>query len=86
MDKAKKDYFQACRQERTAINQDKNAQADTSISPDQQKKLAEKAEKCREEREKTQDEYKKVNALNLHLIVEDFLLFLSLFRNYSMHC
>lgn len=59
VDKAKKDYFQACRQERTAINQDKNAQADTSISPDQQKKLAEKADKCREEREKAQDEYKK---------------------------
>ena len=39
--------------------QDKNAQGDTSVSVDNKKKLADKVEKCREEREKAKDAYQR---------------------------
>lgn len=68
VDKCKKDYYAACRVERSAINQEKNAQADTSISADQTRKLTEKVEKCGEEVQKAKENYQKaldeINAYN----------------------
>lgn len=55
--KAKGDYHGACKAERSAANNEKNAQGDSSLSIDQQKKLGEKVERCREEREKSKDAY-----------------------------
>lgn len=35
VNKSKTDYHAACRADRTAVNQEKNASGDTSLSPDQ---------------------------------------------------
>lgn len=55
--RAKQDYHQACKNERSAINQERNASGDTSLSPDQVKKLQERVVKCKEEVQKTREKY-----------------------------
>ncbi|XP_033115610.1 protein kinase C and casein kinase substrate in neurons protein 1-like isoform X2 [Anneissia japonica] len=55
----KKAYHVACKQEHSAANLEKNALEDTTMSPDQVKKLQDKVEKCRHECEKTKDKYSK---------------------------
>ncbi len=40
MEKAKSDYHMACKNEKTAINQERNANADSSLSQDQVRKSA----------------------------------------------
>lgn len=67
VDKAKRDYHGVCKAERSAINQNRNAQNDSSISQDQLKKLSEKVDKCSEEKEKLRDTYQKVNYYDLSL-------------------
>lgn len=57
MTKAKADYHTACKNERSAINQERNASGDTSLSPDQVKKLQERVVKCKEEVAKCREKY-----------------------------
>lgn len=54
---AKKDYHNACRQEKSTANQENNARGDSSFSPDQLKKLQEKLKKCQADVEATHDKY-----------------------------
>jgi len=55
--KAKSDYHTACKNERSAINQERNASGDTSLSPDQVKKLQERVVKCKEDVLKFREKY-----------------------------
>lgn len=57
MTKAKQEYHAACKNERSAINQERNASGDTSLSPDQVKKLQERVIKCKEEVSKCREKY-----------------------------
>uniref|UniRef100_A0A646QDQ0 Protein kinase C and casein kinase substrate in neurons protein n=1 Tax=Hemiscolopendra marginata TaxID=943146 RepID=A0A646QDQ0_9MYRI len=57
VNKAKTDYHTACKNERSAINQEKNAAGDSSLSPDQVKKLQDRVQKCKEEVQKTKERY-----------------------------
>jgi hypothetical protein len=54
---AKKDYHAACRSEKSTANQENNARGDTTVSPDQLKKLQEKLRKCQQEVEATREKY-----------------------------
>ena len=47
--KTKKDYHTACKLEKTAVHQESNARGDSGVSPDQLKKIQDKAEKCRKD-------------------------------------
>ncbi|RWS10451.1 hypothetical protein B4U79_11057 [Dinothrombium tinctorium] len=66
--KAKSDYHTACKNERSAINQERNASGDTSLSPDQVKKLQDRVAKCKEEVQKTKEKYeqalREINDMN----------------------
>uniref|UniRef100_A0A5S6PYW2 SH3 domain-containing protein n=1 Tax=Trichuris muris TaxID=70415 RepID=A0A5S6PYW2_TRIMR len=57
--RTRRDYFNASRLERSAINQEKNAKNNSDISIEQAKKLSEKALKCRDDRDKAERAYKK---------------------------
>eukprot|EP00088_Acartia_fossae_P017713 TRINITY_DN2012_c0_g1_i2.p1 TRINITY_DN2012_c0_g1~~TRINITY_DN2012_c0_g1_i2.p1 ORF type:complete len:472 (-),score=85.44 TRINITY_DN2012_c0_g1_i2:190-1605(-) len=57
VNKAKSDYHTACKNERTAINQEKNANSDSSLSQDQVRKLQDKVSKCATSVKKTKEEY-----------------------------
>ncbi|KAI7697945.1 hypothetical protein SSS_00399 [Sarcoptes scabiei] len=57
VNKTKQDYFNACKNERSITNQERNASGDTSLSPDQVKKLQDRAVKAKEEVQKTRDKY-----------------------------
>ncbi|KAG1686474.1 Protein kinase C and casein kinase substrate in neurons protein 2 [Nymphon striatum] len=57
VNKAKNDYHLACKNERSAVNQERNAGADSSLSPDQVRKLQEKVSKSKDEVQKTKDRY-----------------------------
>ncbi|WAR03159.1 PACN2-like protein [Mya arenaria] len=62
---AKKDYHNACRNEKSTANQENNARADTAMSSDQLKKLQDKLKKCQAEVEATQEKYQaSLNDLN----------------------
>ncbi|CAG2163027.1 unnamed protein product [Oppiella nova] len=57
VNKCKIDYHNACKNERTAINQERNASGDTSLSPDQVKKLQDRVTKSKEDVIKTKEKY-----------------------------
>jgi len=62
VNKAKTDYHNACKAERTAINQERNASGDSSLSPDQVssahlKKLQDRVNKSKDEVNKTREKY-----------------------------
>ncbi|OQR74944.1 protein kinase C and casein kinase substrate in neurons protein 2-like, partial [Tropilaelaps mercedesae] len=57
VERAKADYHAACKQERSAQNQHRNAGADSSLSPDQLKKLTDRVDKCREDVARCRDKY-----------------------------
>ncbi|XP_071034016.1 protein kinase C and casein kinase substrate in neurons protein 2 isoform X7 [Parasteatoda tepidariorum] len=58
VNKCKSDYHSACKNERSAINQERNASSDTSLSPDQVvKKLQDRVAKCKDEVQKTKERY-----------------------------
>ncbi|KFD51501.1 hypothetical protein M514_07551 [Trichuris suis] len=65
--RCRRDYFNASRLERTAINQEKNAKNNSDVSIEQTKKLSEKVVKCRDDRDKAEGAYKKaLTDLNEH--------------------
>ncbi|XP_034946335.1 protein kinase C and casein kinase substrate in neurons protein 1 isoform X2 [Chelonus insularis] len=65
VEKAKTDYHNSCKTERTAANQERNASADSSLSPDQQaargsdnvKKMQDRVQKTKEEVQKAKEKY-----------------------------
>ncbi|GIY09459.1 antigen EM13 [Caerostris extrusa] len=57
VNKAKADYHQACKNERSAVNQERNASADTSLSPDQVTKLQDRVTKCKFEAQRAKERY-----------------------------
>ncbi|OXA53001.1 protein kinase C and casein kinase substrate in neurons protein 1 isoform X2 [Folsomia candida] len=57
VNKAKADYHNACKNEKSALNQERNAASDSSLSPDQVKKLQDRVSKSKEEVQKTREKY-----------------------------
>ncbi|XP_044592972.1 protein kinase C and casein kinase substrate in neurons protein 2 isoform X3 [Cotesia glomerata] len=65
VEKAKLEYHNSCKTERTAANQERNASADSSLSPDQQaargsdnvKKMQDRVQKTKEEVQKAKEKY-----------------------------
>ncbi|KAG8196459.1 hypothetical protein JTE90_012282 [Oedothorax gibbosus] len=57
VNKCKADYHQACKNERSAVNQERNASADTSLSPDQVTKLQDRVTKCKFEAQRAKERY-----------------------------
>ncbi|KAL5278969.1 PACSIN3 family protein [Megaselia abdita] len=58
VEKSKSDYHAACKTEKTATNQERNATADSSLSPDQVKKMHDRVEKTKDEVRKCLEKYK----------------------------
>lgn len=79
VNKCKSDYHAACKNERTAANQERNASSDTSLSPDQLRKLQDRVAKCREEVQKTKEKYEQalqeISQYNTKYIEEMTLVF-----------
>lgn len=57
VNKAKQDYHGACKAEKSAANQERNASGDTSISPDQVKKMQDRVQKSKEDVQKGKEKY-----------------------------
>lgn len=57
VNKSKHDYHQACKNEKTFANQERNAASDTSISPDQLRKIKDRVSKAKEEVVKNKERY-----------------------------
>ncbi|XP_063237278.1 protein kinase C and casein kinase substrate in neurons protein 1 isoform X1 [Bacillus rossius redtenbacheri] len=61
VNKAKVDYHTACKTERSASNQERNASADSSLSPDQKaalvKKMQDRVQKSKEDVQKAKEKY-----------------------------
>lgn len=57
VNKSKADYHNACKNERSAQNQERNAGGDSSLSPDQVKKLRDRVSKASEEVSRGREKY-----------------------------
>merc|ERR1711892_1362361 len=57
VDKTKTNYHLACKNEKTAVNQERNATKDSSLSQDQVRKLQDKVSKCQEAVKKCKENY-----------------------------
>ncbi|XP_044727886.1 protein kinase C and casein kinase substrate in neurons protein 1 isoform X2 [Chrysoperla carnea] len=57
VEKCKTDYHNSCKTERSASNQERNASGDSSLSPDQVKKMAERVQKSKEEVQRSKEKY-----------------------------
>ncbi|XP_026467164.1 protein kinase C and casein kinase substrate in neurons protein 1 isoform X2 [Ctenocephalides felis] len=55
--RARADYHMACKTERSAANQERNASGDSSLSPDQIKKMADRVQKTKEDVLKNRERY-----------------------------
>lgn len=52
MEAAKKTYHMACKEEKLAATREANGKTEASVTPDQQKKLHEKVDKCKQDVQK----------------------------------
>lgn len=52
MEAAKKTYHMACKEEKLAVTREANGKTEASVTPDQQKKLHEKVDKCKQDAQK----------------------------------
>ncbi|RCN42905.1 hypothetical protein ANCCAN_11129, partial [Ancylostoma caninum] len=59
LESSKKAYYSACRQEKSALVNLTNSQADSSVSLDGAQKLRDRLEKCREDVQKCKSAYEK---------------------------
>jgi len=57
VDKTKTNYHLACKNEKTAVNQERNATKDSSLSQDQVRKLQDKVSKCQDTVKKCKENY-----------------------------
>lgn len=59
LETSKKSYHMACKEEKLASTREANSKGETSVTADQQKKLQEKVEKCKQDSQKAKDKYEK---------------------------
>uniref|UniRef100_A0A669DR62 Protein kinase C and casein kinase substrate in neurons 1a n=2 Tax=Oreochromis niloticus TaxID=8128 RepID=A0A669DR62_ORENI len=59
MEAAKKTYHMACKEEKLAATREANGKTEASVTPDQQKKLHEKVDKCKQDTQKAKEKYEK---------------------------
>ncbi|KAM8867034.1 protein kinase C and casein kinase substrate in neurons protein 1-like isoform 1-T2 [Synchiropus picturatus] len=59
MEAAKKSYHMACKEEKLAASREANGKGESSVTADQQKKLHEKVEKCKQDSQKAKEKYTK---------------------------
>ncbi|KAL0106886.1 hypothetical protein PUN28_015427 [Cardiocondyla obscurior] len=57
VEKTKSEFHNSCKTERTAANMERNASADSSLSPDQVKKMQDRVQKTKEEVQKAKEKY-----------------------------
>ncbi|XP_075437182.1 protein kinase C and casein kinase substrate in neurons protein 1 isoform X3 [Ascaphus truei] len=57
---AKKAYHMACKEEKLATSREATSKAEASVTMDQQRKLQEKVEKCKQDVQKAQERYEKI--------------------------
>lgn len=62
VEKAKTDYHAACKTEKSAQNQERNATADSSLSPDQLKKMQDRVQKTKDDVQKAREKYEQALA------------------------
>uniref|UniRef100_A0A8P0TAG1 Protein kinase C and casein kinase substrate in neurons 1 n=1 Tax=Canis lupus familiaris TaxID=9615 RepID=A0A8P0TAG1_CANLF len=60
LEAAKKAYHLACKEEKLAMTREMNSKTEQSVTPEQQKKLQDKVDKCKQDVQKTQEKYEKV--------------------------
>uniref|UniRef100_A0A8C2RAP5 Protein kinase C and casein kinase substrate in neurons protein 1 n=1 Tax=Capra hircus TaxID=9925 RepID=A0A8C2RAP5_CAPHI len=60
LEAAKKAYHLACKEEKLAVTREMNSKTEQSVTPEQQKKLQDKVDKCKQDVQKTQEKYEKV--------------------------
>ncbi|XP_052129808.1 protein kinase C and casein kinase substrate in neurons protein 1 isoform X2 [Frankliniella occidentalis] len=74
VNKAKADYHTACKTEKSAANQERNATGDSSLSPDQVKKMQDRVQKVKEDVLKGKEKYdlalQEINAHNPKYVEE----------------
>lgn len=74
VNKNKQDYHIACKNEKTLANQERNASSDTSMSPDQLRKIKDRLAKAREEVTKNKEKYevslKEIGQYNPKYVIE----------------
>lgn len=59
LETAKKSYHMACKEEKLASTREANSKGEASVTAEQQKKLQEKVEKCKQDSQKAKDKYEK---------------------------
>uniref|UniRef100_A0A665SXP7 Protein kinase C and casein kinase substrate in neurons 1b n=1 Tax=Echeneis naucrates TaxID=173247 RepID=A0A665SXP7_ECHNA len=59
LEAAKKSYHMACKEEKLASTREANSKGETSLTADQQKKLHEKVDKCKQDSQKAREKYEK---------------------------
>lgn len=59
LEAAKKAYHMACKEEKLATTREANSKGETSVTTDQQKKLHEKVDKCKQDSQKAKEKYEK---------------------------
>ncbi|TNN77981.1 Protein kinase C and casein kinase substrate in neurons protein 1 [Liparis tanakae] len=59
LEAAKKSYHMACKEEKLASTREANTRGEASVTADQQKKLHEKVEKCKQDSQKAKEKYEK---------------------------
>ncbi|XP_058488214.1 protein kinase C and casein kinase substrate in neurons protein 1 [Solea solea] len=59
LEAAKKLYHMACKEEKLASTREANSKAEASVTADQQKKLHEKLDKCKQDSQKAKEKYEK---------------------------
>lgn len=57
VNKTKVDYHTSCKTEKSASNQERNASADSSLSPDQVKKMQDRVQKSKDDVQKAKEKY-----------------------------
>ncbi|XP_023127901.1 protein kinase C and casein kinase substrate in neurons protein 1 [Amphiprion ocellaris] len=59
LEAAKKSYHMACKEEKLATTREANSKGENSVTADQQKKLHEKVDKCKQDSQKAKEKYDK---------------------------
>lgn len=59
LEAAKKSYHMACKEEKLASTREANSKGEASVTADQQKKLHEKLDKCKQDSQKAKEKYEK---------------------------
>ncbi|XP_071349197.1 protein kinase C and casein kinase substrate in neurons protein 1 [Trachinotus anak] len=59
LEAAKKSYHMACKEEKLASTREANSKGEASVTADQQKKLHEKVDKCKQDSQKARERYEK---------------------------